>query len=290
MKKSILAALALATLASCTKESESTAPDVISITSGITTRASGTEWESGDAIGIFATEHNTTTVVGTSNSQYTASTSGESSIFNPVDYLYYPPTANIDILAYYPYSDATTTTATNYDVDVYTNQENHPLIDLMTAKAKNKARSSQAIELAFDHKLSQIEVTLVAKENGGFVDSDLATAKVTIGGTIVNASYNLSTDAITFDDEATATDLTLTAASNVATFIIIPQKATPEFTITVNEVDYETTATEFEMTSGNTYAYVISVSKTTIQVTGSNINDWSSDGTSSDLEADDYNE
>ncbi|MFR9662018.1 MAG: fimbrillin family protein, partial [Rikenellaceae bacterium] len=61
MKKIIVSALAIAAMAGCSESGESgvkIGTMAAAFSSSITTRASGTEWEAGDAIGIMATSEN----------------------------------------------------------------------------------------------------------------------------------------------------------------------------------------------------------------------------------------
>ncbi len=289
MKKIVLAMAVIATMASCSKDTnqvDNFSDEVVRISSGIATRASGTEWKAGDKISVFTTETGQVECL-YENKKHIAKSSNTSSTFDPAtsgDYIFYPAKTNIDIYASYPFADATTLAA--YAIDV-TEQGDHTLIDLMVAKKSNILKSADAVEMTFDHKLTQIEVTLSAKENGGFSDSDLAAATVTVGGTMVTGNYNFVTDKIT--TSGGADDLSLAATSNVATLMVIPQTATPEFTITVADVDYCVTASKLEMEGGFTYSYAISVSKTEVEITGSKINSWNP-SVQPGLEADDYEE
>ncbi len=275
-------------MASCAKENigvESFNDNVVRLSSGIATRASGTEWAADDAISVFTTT-STLDQSFAANKKYATSDSGKSANFAPVtsdDYIHYPE-SEIDIYAIYPYAAATTATA--YAIDVAT-QTNHPAIDLMMATKKGVEKSGDAVAMTFDHMLSQIEVTLVAAEDGGFEDSDLATVDVEIAGTKVAGNYNLTADEITLSGDAET--LELETAENKATFMVIPQTATPEFIITVSDVEYKVKASEIALASGNIYAYEISVSQTSIKINGFVINDWTTN-TQPDLEADDYDE
>ncbi len=280
--------LAIAAMASCSKDSTEVATfsdDLVRISSGIATRASGIEWASGDAISVFACNADESETYA-ENMQHTTSTAGESSTFTPAtagDYIYYPPVKDIDVYAIYPYDkDAD---FENYTINV-TSQNDHTLIDLMYAKETSVAKSANAVAMTFDHMLSQIEVTLKAATNGGFTDTELAAVSVTVSGTKLEGNFSAkSGDVVSIPD--TEADIALTTVSNVATFMVIPQTATPEFTITVSGVDYEVKASELTMASGNTYSYSISVSKTAAKITGSTINPWTSND-NGDLDASDY--
>ncbi len=289
MKKIIYSVFALVALASCakeTKEVESFDDNVVRISSGIETRASGTSWSSGDAISVFAYNTGQTSDSDkiADNIKHTANSSGTSSLFTPTSYFYYPTDGtNIDVYAIYPYAESTT--LSTYSIDVSSEkQSDHTLIDLMSAKVTNQEKSADPISMTFSHILAQVQVTLSAAENGGLKDDDIAAATVKLGGTIVSGNYSIassSNNAITLTSGAVASNIEITATDKVATFMVIPQEATLVFTITVDGVNYSTSDTTFTMASSSIYAYDITVSKTAVQINGSTINAWSSIGSES---------
>lgn len=285
MKKIIFSAIALLTLASCSKETnevESFNDDVVRLSSGIVTRASDTEWSKGDAISVFAYNTGAYDDVIASNLQHNADAKGEISTFTPNksgDYFFYPTDGtNIDVYAIYPF--AISTTLLDYSIDVTTpKQSDHTKIDLMAATATNNTKSSSAINMTFDHKLAQIVVTLTAADNGGLTSDDLAasTTTVTLGGTQAVGSYNIATDDVSATGALTDIVLSTTKEESVisSTFMVIPQEAvTPTFTITINGVEYSVSANKFTIESGNIYTYALSVSKTAVKIKGATINKW----------------
>lgn len=292
-------AFALVALASCSKtdnvDTDGWNGELL-ITSGIETRASGTTWENGDAIGVFMNYTDTYDAVGLHNTKYTTSsttTKAEFTVDSNNDFvdLYYPQSGNVDIMAHYPYDkDATVTT---YPVDV-TDQTDLTVIDFMSAKMVNVAKSQDARALSFYHMLSQLKVTLVPADNGGLTAADLAEAIVTVSGTQVAAKATVDYDktnvkpTATFELSGIATDLSVEAESGVATFIVIPQTQDMTFTITIDEVgEFYVTTSDVEFTSGDEHNYTISVSKTAVKIEGATINAWGT-GSSESLDASDF--
>ncbi len=302
MKKIIFSALALLTLASCTKESVETT-DIwngeLRITSGIETRAIDQTWDSGDVIGVYMTETGSTSdYIGKANTPYsTTSTSTEadfsvvSTTDAPFEQLYYPQSGNIDIMAYYPYDGDNTVGA--YAIDV-TTQTPSKAIDLMIATATDVEKSKNAIPLTFEHKLSKMVVTLTPAENSGLTIDDLKNMTVVLSGTKAKARYDLNAteSPINFGTNVASTITLPTAVvgstSAVITSIVIPQSATPTFTFTLGGTDkYSVTASSMEFVEGSEHNYSIEITKTAAIIKGSKINAWGDGTDENGLTADD---
>ncbi|MFR9566852.1 MAG: fimbrillin family protein [Rikenellaceae bacterium] len=297
MNKVISAIAAIAILASCAKTEDSTTDNwdgELRISSGISTRASGTTWEENDAIGVFMSTTGTETAVGAHNTKYTTlstSSTAEFSVHSDFTDLYYPQSGNVDIVAHYPYSESAA--LTTYSVDV-SDQSDLTAIDFMSAKMVGVAKSKTALALTFYHLLSQLKVTLTPAEDGGLTAAELASATIKVSGIQVAATATVDYDTTnevptaTYSLSGDATALSLTASSSEATFIVVPQTADVTFTITVAGYgDFYATASGATFTSGDEHAYTISVSRTAVKIEGATINPWGT-GESESLDADDY--
>ncbi len=299
MKKILLSALALLTLASCVKNEDVATSDTwngeLRISSGIETRASGKTWDSGDAIGVFM---NLTTgdydAVGDPNTKYTTTsinTSADFTVATNFSDLFYPASGTVDIVAHYPYNGSAELATYPVNVTTQTTPKN---IDFMSAKKLDVAKSSDELNLVFYHLLSQLSITLTAATGGGLTEADLKGATVTVSGTVAEATANVGyaegVPTATYDVSAgTAVDLSLTAGDDETsvTFIVVPQTKSVTFIITLadGKTSYSTAATTLGFTSGNNHSYTLSVSNTAVEIKGATIEDWVSSGATTELPA-----
>ncbi|MFR9560803.1 MAG: fimbrillin family protein [Rikenellaceae bacterium] len=280
MKKIIFLALATIAMASCTKENEgslSTPDNEVRITSSIATRTNGNVWESGDEIGVYMTTNGGSFGDLGENILYTTTLSdGNFSSNTP---LFYPASGTVDFLAYYPYSDATDFDITAYPVNVAVDQsttEKQGDVDLMSVTITNQAKTTNAVEMLFDHKLSKISLTIAAKEGAGVLASDLVGIEVTLSGTAATADFDLTSDAI--NNLGDATNITLLAAADgtSASAIVVPQTlsgATITFKTTA-DVLYTATLTTDSFEVGKEYNYNVSISNTVVTISSATINGW----------------
>lgn len=305
MRKILLSALALAALASCSKSEDVSTPDVwngeLRISSGIETRASGTSWDTGDAIGVFMNLYSDKTAYGAVNTKYVTTKSASNSnddtyatatfsVYTDFADLYYPSAGNVDIVAHYPYkyddpeSEDDNVTTTSYPVDV-TDQSKPKEIDFMSAKEVNVVKSSSALDLTFYHLLSQLKITLAAAKDGGLTEDNLKGATVTVSGMKVKATAAVGYDdtdykptaTYTLSGVATSLELTAASASTSVTFIVVPQSESVSVTFTIKLATgekYTTTAETLTFTSGNAYSYTLSVSNSAVEISGATIQDW----------------
>ena len=183
------------------------------------TRASGTNWDAGDHIGIYAVPTGKTWEEASFiNVDYVNSTGGAAGIFQAADAekaVMLPGNGSkLDFVAYYPYS-ATAGNDFNVAVDI-TDQTVPSRIDVLYAKAEGKDKTTPEIPLIFDHKLAQLvlsfsaadvvlegmKVTLNHVTTNGWLD--LANGVVTQGTDIGEITPVVTTDAMANTATATA--------------------------------------------------------------------------------------
>lgn len=156
-------------------------------------RATDTGFESNDQIGVYITQWNgnTQTALKSSgnyvdNKLYTYSSSGFSA--NPS--VYYPEDGSkIDVYAYYPYSESSSTNLTFAVQANQTTQAGYTKSDLMTSTVTERSSSTSPIPLAFDHALAKIIINL---------DSETVptgTKSITLENIYTSCNYNLSSGA-----------------------------------------------------------------------------------------------
>lgn len=291
-----IAAACILALASCNKSDDITpnGPQAVQFTAAIggqavpapQTRAAGTNWNTGDAIGVFMVKNKETSVAWTyaGNKKFTTE---KNSLFLPVSgyEIYYPLDENdpVDFIACYPYTDGL-----NMDskIDVSTaDQSKQPEFDMMWAKADNGGngydkRIKDNIPLVFNHRLARLTMNIKAASNTALVD--LNGMVVTIKGMNTATTFAVRDGAI--GTAATKTDFTArktttTGGGNyMATYdaIIVPAEyaadmVTVEFTVYGLTFTWNMDATKFE--SGNDYVYEVSLTLTGVKTSGT-INPW----------------
>ncbi len=281
MKKQILAALAIVTLASCAKENNATetANDQVAatFTAAAITRVADNAWEEYDQIGISMVDYKTFDLADGSyeNVPHTVKEAGVSGTFSPDGTVIYFPVdgASVDFYAYYPYS--TLDDDKNINVSVAT--QSFSDIDIVAAKAENKTKAAPTVTFAndeaFEHQLSKLTITL--KEGDGI--SSLADLKTTITGQYTTAKYNIYTSVIS--DKDNTDDITAVTAKDGSTAeaILIPTDAETGRTIvfTLGNDNYVWDTSLIALEQGCEHKYEITITKTGIIVTGATISNWS---------------
>lgn len=236
--------------------------------------ASSTNFDTGDAISVFAVEKTKTNASGTllatnyaNNNKYTYS----GTLFQSTTPITYP--ANNDSLffyAVYPYQNSLASTFT-YKVKTdqsLTNQ--YTQSDLMTAVTS--ATTDLTPVLKFNHRLSNIIVNLT------FEQAPTSEVKVSFENVKRNVTANLNTD--TYEGTGTADSLVLAASNGTNSFksILPPQtvnKSTKVIVITVGSKTYELEATDsITWESGIQYQYNTTITKEGEVKFTSEINPW----------------
>lgn len=277
------------TLTSCHKDEKTVDNAAVRFTAGINqeptaepeSRASGSAWTSGDAIGVFMMQSGTALE---SNNQYT--TDGTST-FTAVagDELYYPMDGSaVNFIAYYPWK--TGTALGNIDVEIGTTQTTatQPTFDLLWASANNGgtgynkvSHATTAVPLVFTHKLAKLVMNCSADPS---VEASLTGMTVTIKGMNTENTFNLSTgDLGSPDTPADITPRTITDGS-VYDAIIMPgaydaADVTVEFVAGGETFTWDVGATSFA--GGNEYTYAVTLTRTGVLVSGT-ITPWITSG------------
>lgn len=248
----------------------------LQVTSGIQTRATDTDWEAGDKIGIYMLNGTETDTY--LNVPYTTAAAGEDAAFAPDDEVIYLPVDGTerDFVAYYPYANLTDGV---YAINL-ADQTDQSAIDFMQAdKVTGKSRTDYRAAFSFNHRLSKIVVALRAGE--GLTTADLAGLSLSLTGQPTAGTFNVisGTAAVPAADKGTIT--LLTAADGTASEgIVFPSAdyAGMEFVIATSSagtyrwsLSDSQNATRFE--AGKRYLYTITVKRTGLDVKAS-INDW----------------
>lgn len=238
MKKIILFSVALCALfTSCSKGSEGIVPDPvppsieskkipISISTQIT-RATDTDFERDDKVGLYVVNYNGSTsgtLVSSGNHvdnmrfTYSGSWTPDEEIFwkdesTKADfYIYYPYTTNISNISALPASVKTNQTT----------EENYKASDFLWGKTAGIAPTKNAVSMMVKHLTSNIIIKLVPGD--GYSVDDLATARIEICGLKTNATVNLTNGEIT----ATGISADITPINETTQYraLVIPQNVT----------------------------------------------------------------
>lgn len=173
-------------------------------------RATETNWEANDAIGVFMTASGAGLTTGTvsegsMNRQYV--TPSADGIFRPASgqNIHYPTDGStVDFYTYYPYrADLSGLT---YPVDV-SDQSHLAAIDLMVANNVKTAKRGNANALRFERQLSSLALHISASTGV----TSLTGLQVTLKGMPVRADYDLAQGTLNIDATSKA-DITLPVA------------------------------------------------------------------------------
>ena len=177
------------------------------------TRAAGSAWEADDQIGVYAVESNTRTPIEDgSNVCYSTSSGGETydsdrkiytyKAFTTSNPIILPPTGNIDVYGYYPYSAKKKDGTTNFDPEHVEIDVSTQSIDLMTTDKVSTTThdvttpisiSNPSCELLFHHRLTKLVFNLDLSEM-----VSVSTISLTIGSQKTTATYDIYDNELTY--------------------------------------------------------------------------------------------
>lgn len=165
------------------------------------TRASGTQWSSGDALGVFMLKpgsvlQSSNIIDDAENLRYITTSSAEVVNLIPTDdtqLMYYPVDGStVDFLAYYPYK-ATGTGTDNLNDYVYPirvdNQTDASAIDLLYSRGSGN-KNNKTVHLLFSHQLSKIRIVL--RKSAGLSFLDLRGTRVVLEDMPLASGFSLS--------------------------------------------------------------------------------------------------
>lgn len=207
-------------------------------------KATETEFESGDRFGIYAVEYKEDAPLPLQLSGNWANNSmalynGTNWSISPV--IWWNNASKLDVIAYYPYN-SNPNSVDNYLFTIEEDQRESgfTLSDLMWAKAKGAERSAGAVALNFRHKLSRLDIKLI---RGDEFEGDIpADAVVRVMGTVSSAIMDMESGGI--EKNPQGKEMTITAHQRGVgeySAIIVPQKILnqiPLVEILVNNVSY----------------------------------------------------
>lgn len=216
--------------------------ELYKITSGTNKFASrvniDSQWENGDAIGVYMFSANTTDVIGNaSNVKYVTTVDGASqAAFTPSSAPIELHDVAVDFVANYPFSESVSDFI--YTIDLSDQSQGFNKHDLMYASAKNKTFSDDGnLEMTFSHCLSLLKVNVT-----GITSME----RLTVEGLKTNATFDLRNASLNVAETQTA--MVLEQQVNTANFVgivlpsedisgmkVVIQSAGEKYTYTVPE-------------------------------------------------------
>ncbi|WP_294552436.1 fimbrillin family protein [uncultured Bacteroides sp.] len=234
------------------------------------------EWESGDAIGIYMFDTEGKNVLNNAlNVQYTTIGNGLTVNFssNPGIAIYDMPT---NFVAYYPYTmsaDVIDATAALYKVDLSNQSNGISAHDLMWAKAANQSTESLlagGLAFTFHHQLVLLRVN-ITNENVADVTS------VTVGGMNTTATFDLIDGTLSNMGTQKSVDLQKKDSKSFIGIMLPAEELIDKLTLTIvaDGSKYQYTVPETsridKFVAGNEYTFNITVGKeTTGEIGGGN--------------------
>lgn len=272
-KWSMAAALALA-LVACGDENELAgdvqlldSPKEVSFSAGILSRASGSNWNVDDEVGISATGGGTSY----SNVQYQVAGAGASVAFNPVaEAICYTADAPMSFTAYYPYEE-TLESGFIYKNTTQTQEK----VDFLWASVNDRPYSeAPVVSFTFRHQMALLDVRVTS-------DEDLSGQSVVIGGLKHDGGFNTATGEAKPKDGAQAEDWTVgpSVSGNAFDFsgFIYPQSA-DELIIKVGEKEAQLSLGQNVFQAGYKYTVTATIANgeinAQITINGNTIEGW----------------
>ena len=291
-KSLFVSAICALTLISCAKDhepqlNENVNAKFFSSIGQMDSRASNTTWSANDAIGIYALNFGTTLAAaniynsGENIQHVTALGDGAFAVVTASEAIQFPANGDaLDFIAYYPYK----ATITNYiyPVDV-ANQSNLELIDLLYSDNATGNKTTPAVMLQFQHKLSKLIMNITA----GTGVTTLAGLTASINNLNTQASFSLVDK--TFSGIGSPASLTPTvtiASDNLSATIeaiLIPSQDinSAEIVFTLAGKTYTWTPNSKILLSEKKYTYAIEITGDALVPVepDGNIDNWTEDNT-----------
>jgi len=220
--------------------------------------------------GTFATGENVKVRISNTGADawtdYTFTTAAEGAMTAPATPPYYPAGAqNIDIVAYYP---ATAGSSFTVAAD-QTAGASYKASDLMFASVTNQAKTQDAVNLAFSHKLAKLAVNITAGQGVGSITSV----------SILNVKPTVSFNQATGEVGSASGDATTIAVSNEGAAVIPVQTIDGSLLSIVTDKGTATySVSNKAFAAGQLYTLNITVNLRAVGTTTA-ITGWTSEGT-----------
>ena len=251
------------------------------ISDAVATRASGTQWDNGDAIGITGGIY--------TDIRYVYS-NGSWTVDEASDPIFFQTPGDVDFTAYYPQGAETaniTITAEQQSTapDEQTGFTPQSQIDFLYGTGTGGVSTGGKVDFSFSHRMSR----LVLNFTGSDVDlADLS--EYTLSGLSMTGSFDTAIGEAKATDSAS--DLKMDATGITSSSLILFPQAVTEATLKVvlGGQNYTATLTFPKanavqgLESGYSYKYNVTIKKDVLTVSSATINNWN-DGGESNIDA-----
>ena len=276
-------------------------PVAAQITAGINlpTRASGTTWDAGDAIGV-STVSTTATTGGTHylNMKYvTTAADGNFTHFGgeASGIFFQDASETVTFSAYYPFdedSQERTTAGTINDVTT-SDQSAQKNFDFMFATGATASKNSPTVKFnntdngttdaRFKHMMTRLVLNITTDIEAGFTADQVENGAYSLSGIRHSGTFN--TENGTAEATGDATDnwviidyITYTNNIGTCSLILYPQtEASLTFSATIGGQTYTGTLSP-AFAASTSYSYDISIQKTGLKISSATIQDWTNGG------------
>lgn len=249
----------------------------ISTIGDVATRATGTSWDAGDAIGVYAINagqdlSESGIYDGKANIKH--NTPGDGKFTAVAEGIIFPKNGNLDFIAYYPFN--ATINEYKYAINVANQTKSADIDVLYSDNAKGANIDNSTVDLNFKHKLSQLILNVSIGDGVNSLNG--LTSK--IEGFKVDGSMNLVDGVVTTG--TTVADITPVIVNEqttaTATAIVVPGQnlSSVKVLFTLNGQVYEWTPESQDLESGKKYTYKLKLSTSGLVVVdpSGTIEDW----------------
>lgn len=254
---------------------------------GVESRAAGTQWAAGDAIGVTGASGD----VDYTNAPYTTAAGDGSfaAMGGTANGIFFQDSKSATFSAYYPYSADVTVDNRVITADV-ADQRDNARFDFLYAEGATGSMTDPAIRFtgnaAFRHRMSQLVINVTATAENGFDGVTVLREGVkTLSGLKLEGTFDTATgdavatgdaiDGYPLNDNAT---LAINGDTGRYTLIMFPQDAAEVvFTLTDGGTTYSCKFTP-TLEAGKTYSCNIALRKAGMTVGNAQINYWGNSG------------
>ncbi len=286
MKKILYLAAVVAMLASCTESktlnvSTQAEETPLRLSSAeVKTRVVDGEWVEKDAISVMMTHTGNFLSVGKPNAEYLAEDAGVKSSFNPAsdeDELCYPPSGSVDIKAYYPYAEGATAQY-GYPFDLREQaQDGSHSVDILYAIETNVAKSTEAVELTFNHVFSKLSITLTP--GAGVTVAEITDAQITINFSREQPVTGNYTHTVVPTVSSQSVEMYCLPTSANHSVLLCPTSVgeSADFSLLITTAQgkrYSVAVSDVVLTAGENLIYTVTLNEQEALLSGSIITDW----------------
>ena len=245
------------------------------------TKVNASGFENSDKVGVYVVTDGSLKNSGNyvDNKAFTYSTGGALTPPSGSEVYWATSNSRLGVFAYYPYANSVSSVSA-YPFSVLSDQSSEDALyesDFLWASASNIAPQKEAVNLSFGHKLSKVNVALVA--GNGFDGDALSSAQktFTITGVAVDGTIDLSTGVATAGSEKEEVTPLYNGELGYSA-IVYPQTTQVTFKVVVDGSTYVYTA-EATFNAGYQYNYTLTLSKPDkLSLTTNGVTEWENGG------------